>query len=129
MESEKKNYCYKYLKVIMAVLLTAALFYSGMKDYVKVGKTDTAVVELYGNYPTVNQAKQIWENYQSSDEITDFCFVWNGGVQVVTNPEDFRQTNARVTGIVGMAALYDRQAALLEENDETGCVIDKDTAL
>ena len=49
MESEKKNYCYKYLKVIMAVLLTAALFYSGMKDYVKVGKTDTAVVELYGN--------------------------------------------------------------------------------
>ena len=129
MESEKQNYCYKYLKVIMAVLLTAALFYSGMKDYVKVGKTDTAVVELYGDYPAVNLAKQIWENYQSSDEITDFCFVWNGGVQVVTNPEDFRQTNARVTGIVGMAALYDRQAALLEENDETGCVIDKDTAL
>ena len=30
----------------MAVLLTAALFYSGMKDYVKVEKTDTAVVEL-----------------------------------------------------------------------------------
>ena len=103
----------------MAVLLAAALFYSGMKDYVKVGKTDTAVVELYGDYPAVNLAKQIWENYQSSDEITDFCFVWNGGVQVVTNPEDFRQTNARVTGIVGMAALYDRQAALLEENDET----------
>ena len=129
MESEKKKYCSKYLKVVMAVLLTAALFYSGMKDYVKVGKTDTAVVELYGNYPTVNQAKQIWENYQSGDEITDFCFVWNGGVQVVTNPEDFRQTNARVTGAVGMAALYDRQATLLEENDETGCVIDKDTAL
>ena len=129
MESEKKKYCSKYLKVVMAVLLTAALFYSGMKDYVKVGKTDTAVVELYGNYPTVNQAKQIWENYQSGDEITDFCFVWNGGVQVVTNPEEFRQTNARVTGVVGVAALYDRQAALLEENDETGCVIDKDTAL
>lgn len=48
---------------------------------------------------------------------------------MVTNSEDFRQTNARVTGAVGMAALYDRQAALLEENDETGCVIDKDTAL
>ena len=96
MESEKKNYCSKYLKVVMAVLLAAALFYSGMKDYVKVGKTDTAVVELYGDYPAVNLAKQIWENYQSSDEITDFCFVWNGGVQVVTNPEDFRQTNARV---------------------------------
>ena len=71
MESEKKKYCSKYLKVVMAVLLAAALFYSGMKDYVKVGKTDTAVVELYGNYPTVNQAKQIWENYQSGDEITD----------------------------------------------------------
>ena len=45
MESEKKNYCSKYLKVVMAVLLAAALFYSGMKDYVKVGKTDTAVVD------------------------------------------------------------------------------------
>ena len=78
MESEKKNYCFKYLKIVMAALLAVALFYSGIKDYVKVGKTDTAVVELYGNYPTVNQAKQIWENYQSSDEITDFCFVWNG---------------------------------------------------
>ena len=73
MESEKKNYCSKYLKVVMAVLLAAALFYSGMKDYVKVGKTDTAVVELYGDYPAVNLAKQIWENYQSSDEITDLC--------------------------------------------------------
>ena len=53
MESEKKNYCSKYLKVVMAVLLAAALFYSGMKDYVKVGKTDKAVVELYGDYPAV----------------------------------------------------------------------------
>ena len=47
MESEKKNYCFKYLKIVMAVLLAAALFYSGMKDYVKVGKTDIAVVVLY----------------------------------------------------------------------------------
>lgn len=54
MESEKKNYCFKYLKIVMAALLAVALFYSGIKDYVKVGKTDTAVVELYGNYPTVN---------------------------------------------------------------------------
>ena len=60
----------------MTALLASFLFYSGMKDYVKVGKTDTAVVELYGDYPAVNLAKQIWENYQSSDEITDFCFVW-----------------------------------------------------
>ena len=117
------------MRIIMTALLASFLFYSGMKDYVKVGKTDIAVVELYGDYPAVNLAKQIWENYQSGDEIKDFCFVWNGGVQVVTNSEDFRQTNARVTGAVGMAALYDRQAALLEENDETGCVIDKDTAL
>ena len=113
----------------MTALLASFLFYSGMKDYVKVGKTDIAVVELYEDYPAVNLAKQIWENYQSDDEIADLCFAWNGGVQVVTNPEDFRQANARVTGVVGMAALYDRQAALLEENDETGCVIDKDTAL
>ena len=62
----------------MTALLASFLFYSGMKDYVKVGKTDTAVVELYGDYPAVNLAKQIWENYQSSDEITDICFVWNG---------------------------------------------------
>ena len=49
----------------MTALLASFLFYSGMKDYVKVGKTDTAVVELYGDYPAVNLAKQIWENYQS----------------------------------------------------------------
>ena len=129
MESKKKNYFLKYMRIIMTALLASFLFYSGMKDYVKVGKTDIAVVELYEDYPAVNLAKQIWENYQSDDEIADLCFAWNGGVQVVTNPEDFRQANARVTGVVGMAALYDRQAALLEENDETGCVIDKDTAL
>ena len=66
MESEKKNYCSKYLKVVMAVLLAAALFYSGMKDYVKVGKTDTAVVELYGDYPAVNLAKQVMMRLQIS---------------------------------------------------------------
>ena len=81
-----------------------------MKDYVKVGKTDIAVVELYEDYPAVNLAKQIWGKLSNSDEIADLCFAWNGGVQVVTNPEDFRQANARVTGVVGMAALYDRQA-------------------
>ena len=92
----------------MTALLASFLFYSGMKDYVKVGKTDTAVVELYGDYPAVNLAKQIWENYQSSDEITDFCFVWNGGVQVVTNPEDFRQTNARVALWEWLLCMTDR---------------------
>ena len=51
MESEKKNYCFKYLKIVMAVLLAAALFYSGMKDYVKVGKTDIAVWRLSCSKP------------------------------------------------------------------------------
>lgn len=64
MESKKKNYFLKYMRIIMTALLASFLFYSGMKDYVKVGKTDTAVVELYGDYPAVNLAKQIWENYK-----------------------------------------------------------------
>ena len=51
MESKKKNYFLKYMRIIMTALLASFLFYSGMKDYVKVGKTDTAVVELYGDYP------------------------------------------------------------------------------
>ena len=42
MESEKKNYCFKYLKIVMAALLAVVLFYSGIKDYVKMVKTDTA---------------------------------------------------------------------------------------
>ena len=114
----------------MTALLASFLFYSGMKDYVKVGKTDTAVVELYEDYPAVNLAKQIWENYQRDDEIADFCFAGNGvSVRWLANPEGFQTGKMPVTGVVGMAALYDRQAALLEENDETGCVIDKDTAL
>ena len=58
MESKKKNYFLKYMRIIMTALLASFLFYSGMKDYVKVGKTDTAVVELYGNCPTVNQASR-----------------------------------------------------------------------
>ena len=47
MESKKKNYFLKYMRIIMTALLASFLFYSGMKDYVKVGKTDIAVVELY----------------------------------------------------------------------------------
>ena len=45
MESKKKNYFLKYMRIIMTALLASFLFYSGMKDYVKVGKTDTAVVQ------------------------------------------------------------------------------------
>lgn len=129
MDSKKKNCFLKYMKAMSAVLLSSVLFYFGMKDYVHVGKTDIGVAELYGNYPTVSQAKQLWQDSQKGDEITDLCFLCNGGVQTVKNSRYSRQTNVRVTGIIGMAALYDRQAAMLEESDENGCVIDKNTAL
>lgn len=129
MDNKKKNCFLKYMKAMAVVLLSSVLFYFGMKDYVHVGKTDIGVAELYGNYPTVSQAKQLWQDSQKGDEITDLCFLWNGGVQTVKNSRYFRQTNARVTGVIGMAALYDRQAALMEESDENGCVIDKNTAL
>ena len=38
MESEKKNYCFKYLKIVMAALLAVALFYSGIKVLCEGGK-------------------------------------------------------------------------------------------
>ena len=127
METEKKRY-HLYKKII-AALFAVMLFYLGLKDYACVNNSDIAVAELYGNYPTVDQAQQLWENYQKGDDITDVCFLWNGGIQEVENPQYSRQTNVRVTGVTGMAELYDRAAALLAGNDENGCVIDKDTAL
>ncbi|MDD5804476.1 hypothetical protein ACTQWG_09415 [Blautia sp. HCP3S3_H10_1] len=124
-----KNYISKYVKVTVTVLLSAAFFYFGMKDYVNVGKNNIAVAELYGTYPAVSQAEELFEEYQNGDEITDICFVWNGGVQEIKNLRYSRPTNANVTGVVGLAALYDRQAAVLDGNDEKGCVIDRTTAL
>lgn len=123
-----KNFILKYWKAAVWSAMAFLLFYSGMKNYMNIGTSNTAVVELYGEYPSRQQAEEIRKNCQSADEVTDICFVADGGMETVENPELSRQITAQVTGVLGMAALYDRAGAALEERDETGCIIDRSLA-
>ncbi len=129
MERKKKCLSFKYIRVVLLASLAGILVCFGMKDYVNVGNFRVAVAQLYGDDLTVSQAEKMWKDIQRSNEASDLCFVWDGGIREIYNPLYSRQTNVRVTGVTGMAALYDRQASVLGENDENGCVIDRNTAL
>lgn len=127
-EKQRKNRVKQYWKKICFLLPALCLFYFGMKDYAGMTETDTAAIELYGTFPTVSQAEKIWQSCQESEDRTDVCFLENGGVQIAENPEYSRQVKIQFTGITGLATLYDRACAALEEKDAKGCVIDRDTA-
>lgn len=118
----------KYWKSAVFSFIAFLLFYSGMKSYVNMETSSSAVVELYGEYPSRQQAEEILKDCQSADEVTDVCFVANGGMENVENPDLSRQITAQVTKVCGMAALYDRAGAALEERDESGCIIDSSLA-
>lgn len=129
MEGKKKCLSFKYIRALLLASLAGILVCFGMKDYVNVGNFRVAVAQLYGDDLTISQAEKIWKDIQNSNEASDLCFVWDGGIREIYNPLYLRQTNVRVTGITGISALYDRQATVLDENDENGCIIDKNTAL
>ena len=70
----------KYWKSAVFSFIAFLLFYSGMKSYVNMETSSSAVVELYGEYPSRQQAEEILKDCQSADEVTDVCFVANGGM-------------------------------------------------
>ena len=119
----------KYWKNICLCVIAALLFYSGFQDYAAMEKSSVAVMELYGSYPDQKQAKEILQSGTKAEESTDFCFVYNGGIADLKNPEYVRQTQVMVTGVLGMASLYDRKGTALDENDQEGCIIDEKTAV
>ena len=119
----------KYWKNICLWIIAALLFYSGIQNYASMEESNAAVIELYGTYPDQKRAEEILLSGAKAEEFTDLCFVWNGGMTDLQNPEYVRQTQVAVTGVLGKASLYDREGMALDENDQEGCIIDEKTAV
>ena len=64
-------------------------------------ESNAAVIELYGTYPDQKRAEEILLSGAKAEEFTDLCFVWNGGMTDLQNPEYVRQTQVAVTGVLG----------------------------
>ena len=120
---------FKYWKNICLWIIAALLFYSGIQNYASMEERSAAVIELYGTYPDQKRAEEILASGAKAEEFTDLCFVWNGGMTDLQNPEYVRQTQVAVTGVLGKASLYDREGMALDENDQEGCIIDEKTAV
>lgn len=86
----------KYWKNICLWIIAALLFYSGIQNYASMEESNAAVIELYGTYPDQKRAEEILASGAKAEEITDLCFVWNGGMAELQNPEYVRQTQVAV---------------------------------
>ena len=105
---------FKYWKNICLWIIAALLFYSGIQNYASMEESNAAVIELYGTYPDQKRAEEILLSGAKAEEFTDLCFVWNGGMTDLQNPEYVRQTQVAVTGVLGKASLYDREGMALD---------------
>ncbi len=119
----------RYAKRICLGILSLLLFYFGLKNYAAMGTEAVAAVELYGAYPSADKARQILDDCKKGETITEACFMWNGGIETLEEPEFARSTDARVTGILGAGELYDSVCAALGENDKNGCILDRESAV
>ncbi len=119
----------RYAKCICLGILSALLFYWGLKNYAAMGTEAVAAVELYGEYPSMDRIGQILDDCKKGETITDVCFLWNGGIETLEEPKFSRSTDARVTGIQGAGELYDSVCAALGENDKDGCILDRESAV
>lgn len=105
------------------------LFYSALKNYCFFGEDKTAVGALYGTCPDQKQAGEIQKSCETSETVTDVCFICNEGIKTVQNPGYSRQTKAQVVGLLGKGYLYDKAVQSLDEKDTQGCILDRNTAL
>lgn len=110
-------------------ILALMLYFGGICAYISMEKSSAAVISLFSDCPDKAAAEKLLEAEREKQQPRDVCFSWDGGIQSVRNEAYGRTGEVLVTGLLGDASLYDRQAGGIGEEDREGCVIDRETSL
>lgn len=114
----------------LALMLLAAVCYLyGLMLYLKIPDSRTVTVFLSGNCPEQETVKEILRAEQEKESPRQLCFFSGGGIAPLSKEEYARQTEVLVVGLMGKATLYDWRCQGLAQEDYTGCIIDRKTAL
>lgn len=111
------------------MLAAVFCYYFGVKAYVSVENTESAVIYLSASYPDRIKAMEILEDCQESENPVDICFYWDGGLQLAENENYGRNSKVLVVGLTGDTSLYNWRGSALNQEDRKGCIIDRKTAL
>lgn len=114
---------------ICFVLAAVLCYYFGVRSCFSMEKTGAAVIYLSASYPSRTAAEDILEDCQAGEDSVDVCFYWDGGLQSVKNENYGRSSKVLVAGLTGDASLYNWRGGALAQEDRTGCIIDRETAL
>lgn len=118
-----------YGRCLIIWLLIAITYLCGLKAYLGTEKNAAVNIFLSSVYPNQGRVEEIITSEQERETPADVCFYWDGGIRKVVQQEYSRQSQVLVVGLLGKAGLYDWKAAGLAEDDRSGCLIDRSTAV
>lgn len=119
----------KMLFWICLLFFTGFSYYLAVKTYASMEKSDSSAIYLFASYPDSSQAAEILDEVKESENPVDICFYWDGGIQMIENPNYGRSGKVLVAGLTGDASLYDWRGNALYEENRKGCIVDEKTAL
>lgn len=118
-----------YGRCLIIWLLIAITYLCGLKAYLGTEKSAAVNIFLSSIYPNQERVEEIIASEQGKEFPGDVCFYWDGGIRKAAQQEYGRQSQVLVVGLLGKTGLYDWKASGLAEDDRSGCLIDKSTAV
>lgn len=110
----------------MAVIL---FFYGeAVFSWSRIQAEPAEILFLSGIRPEKEEAEKLLETMNTAQPEASVCFLWDGGLETVTEPEYGRSTEVMTMGILGPAGLYDSRIHGFSGSDQEGCVLDEAAA-
>lgn len=129
MTGKKQAAFLSYGKSLLMWILILLCYFQGIRAWLRLEAGDALTIFLSSSYPSMEQAREIMEQEQEMEKPADVCFYWDGGLQKAWQKEYERQTEVLFIGLYGNEALFDWRLGGFSQEDEKGCVIDKETAM
>lgn len=127
--SVHKGTGYGWMLQMIGWIFVFGCYFGCLRSYGKVERADAVSVVLSDHEPATSEVRSILRAQEEAEREEEICFYWEGGLVSVEEPVYGRSKKVFLAGIQGEAALFDRRIRGFEDEDQKGCIIDRETAL
>lgn len=127
--SVHKGAGYGWMLQMIGWIFVFGCYFGCLRSYGKVERADAVPVVFSDHEPAISEVRSILRSQEEAEREEEVCFYWEGGLVSVEEPIYGRRKKVFLAGVQGEAALFDWRIRGFEDEDQKGCIIDRETAL
>lgn len=103
-------------------------YFGCLRSYGKIEKAEAVSIVFADYAPAGSEVRSILRSQEEAEKEEEACFYWEGGLVSVEEPMYGRRKKAFLAGVQGEASLFDWRIRGFADEDQEGCIIDRNTA-